>query len=269
MSTSSSKGKPESVLTYRLFSLIMISAGFFELLFSTFFASSNLAFLGLGLIFFGAVLGYIRTEGYTQKVLLDSTVLSQVVGSNEIKQKLGYNGWAIYLPPKYFRDPDVQKVYVTKQRDTSLPTPEQVRDPNFLLNDVNGILFTPSGAELARLFERTIEMNFLGADFGYLQRNLPKVFVDLEIARNIVLKNEGSSIKVTIEDCRFVTPFESQLSSEGLSVQDSPIVSAIACALAKATGQPLIITTERVSPNGRNVTIEYYLLDDSVTLINE
>jgi hypothetical protein len=252
----SSKGARPS----RLLSLIMLLAGFFELIFSIVFTSSNLAFLGLGLIFFGAVLDYIRTDGYVKKVLLDATVISQVA-LNEVIRELGYAGQVIYLPPKYFDNPDTQKAYVSKQRYARLPTPEQIRDQAFLSSG-QGILFTPSGAELTRLFERTLETNLVGSDFAYLQKNLASAFAELEIARNVEVKLENKTILVGIEDCRFVTPIENSSRSGDYCMPDSPISSAVACALAKVTGRPLMTLSQQITANGKNITIAYCFVDD-------
>lgn len=257
------KTKFSELVASRLLSAIMFSTGILNIILSIVFNLSSLAFIGLGLLFFGLILGYIRTESYIKKVLLDTTIFSQMATSNELVQELGCNGYAIYLPPKYFQNPDTQKVYLSKQKDTVLPTPEQIQNVSFFAKDSDGILLTPVGAELTRLFERILERNLIGVDLQYLQENLPKVLVELEVARSVSIRNADNSVLVIMEDCRFATLIE-QSTFNDFSLNNSPLGSAIACALAKATGKPLIILAEKINTNGRDATIEFYLIDDFV-----
>ncbi len=257
------KTKFSDLIASRLLSAIMFSIGVLVIILSIVFGSSNLAFIGLGLLFFGPILGYIRTEDYVKKVLLDTTVLSQTATLNELVQKLGYAGHSVYLPPKYFQDPNTQKVYMSKQKETRLPTPEQIQELMSFTESGNGILFTPVGGELTKLFEKMIERNLVGVDLRYLQENLPKVLIELEIARSVSIRNTGNSVSVTMEDCRFAALTE-QSTFNGICVKNSPLASAIACSLTKATGQPLIIVAEKVGINGRDMAIEFYLINDLV-----
>jgi hypothetical protein len=250
------------ILTSKSLSLITSSVGLFELALSVIYDSTNLAFMGLGLFFFGIVLSYIRTEIYVKKVLLDATVLSQMMTLNEVLNELDYDGQPVYLPPKYFKDPDTQKVYVPKEKETKLPTPEEMQDATFFFKNAAGILLTPTCNELTRLFEKKLQRKLIEVDLEYLQKNLPKLFVGLEIAKNLTIEKRGDSIVVTIEDCRFSMPMRSQSDSGKPQIQDSPLCSAIACSLAKVTGRSLITASETTDSTERNVVIEYRIVDD-------
>jgi hypothetical protein len=118
---------------------------------SIIYTSPILTFICLGLLFWGIILAYVRTEEYVKKALLDATVASQVATLNEIIQDMECEGNALYLPPKYFTDPEVNKVYIPKQRGAILPIPEQThkQDPKFLIEVVEepqGLILTPAGA---------------------------------------------------------------------------------------------------------------------------
>jgi len=145
---------------------------------SIFYASQILAFIGLGLTFWGVILIYIQTEEYIKEKLLDATALPPLETLNQILKELDYKGKAVYLPPKYLTTPEENKAYIPKQEEEKLPTPEQTQkqETKIFLENPNGILLTPPGAELAKLFEKTLETSFTRVDLQYLQQNMPKLF---------------------------------------------------------------------------------------------
>jgi hypothetical protein len=220
----------------------------------------------LGLLFWGITFTYVRTEEYARKILLDTTASSQQATLNQIIQELRYEGDVIYLPPKYFSDPETSKAYIPEQKNTPLPKPEQIQrqEQDFLIEKPPGVLFTPPGAELSKLFERTLETSFAKVDLRYLQQNLPKLFVeDLEISQNFEMETEANKIRVQIENSVYKAPnTKTEQAASIYSRLGSPLGSAIACAVAKATGKPVIMEREQNSNDGRDVTIEYRILDE-------
>ena len=244
----------------------LIATGALALAISIIYTSSILAFIGLGLVFWGIIFAYIRTEEYTKKILLDATASQQMATLNQIIQELEYKGNAIYLPPKYLKDPEANKAYISKQKETSLPAPEQIQkqETRFFIENPPGILLTPPGAGLARLFEKTFKTNFTKVDLQYLQRNMPKLFIeDLEIAQNFEMDTQNNKIRVKIENSTYnVLNIETEQPSSNYSTLGSPLSSAIACTLAKTTGKPIIIEKQQTSKDGRDVTIEYRILEE-------
>ena len=73
----------------------LIAAGAVVLTLSIIYTSSILALIGLGLVFWGIIFAYIRTEEYVKKALLDATVPPQIATLNEIIQELECEGNAI------------------------------------------------------------------------------------------------------------------------------------------------------------------------------
>ena len=243
----------------------LIITGAVTIAFSTIYTSSILAFIGLGLLFWGVILTYIRTEEYAKKILLDTTASSQQATLNHIIRELQYKGDVIYLPPKYFRNPETYKAYIPEQKNARLPTPEQIKkhEQDFLIEEPPGVLFTPPGAELTKLFEKTLETNFARVDMQYLQQKMPKLFIeDLEIAQNFEMETETNKIRIQIENSAYkALNMETEQPATIYSTLGSPLSSAIACAVAKTTGKPIIIEKEQNSKDGRDLTIEYRILD--------
>src|SRR4030066_950769 len=106
--------KRVKVIPPRLLSSILIILGAIALFISVVYTSSILAFIGLGLLFFGITFTFVRSDEYVKKILLDTTASSQQATLKHIIQELRYEGYIIYLPPKYFRNPEIRKANIPK-----------------------------------------------------------------------------------------------------------------------------------------------------------
>ena len=155
---------------------------------------------------------------------------------------------------------------MSRRRNGALPKLEQIQQENhdFSVDKLPGLLFTPPGAELSKLFEKTLGTNFISVDLQYLQQNMPKLFIeDLEIAQDFEIEVEGDKIRIEIQDSVYgISDVETGESSSGNAKLGSPISSALACALAKATNKPIVIEKEQSSKNGKDVTIEFQTIEE-------
>lgn len=246
---------------------ILTTTGVAALALSILWNSSVLAFIGLGLTFWGAVLAYIRTEEYVKGNLLEATALTPLATLNQIiMQELHHEGKAVYLPPKYLKDPEDSKVYIPKQKNGPLPTPEKIHEKGdeIFIENPQGLLLTPPGGELTKLFEKTLETSFTRVDLQYLEQNMPKLFIeDFEIAQNFEMEAESNKIRVKIENSAY-----KNITKDAARLYGSlgcPLSSAIACALAKATGKLITIESQKISTDGRKMEIEYNLLEEEGT----
>ena len=274
------KHKPSGKIGYAL-----LLFGTIALISSILYSSSILAFIGMGLTFWGAILLYIQPEEYTKKVLLDATLLPSLAALDQIMQELDYKGKAIYLPPKYLNNPEANKVYISKQKDEKLPTPELIlkQESKLFIQNPQGILLTPPGAELTKLFEETLDTSFTRTDLQYLQQNMPKLFIeDLEIAEDLEIQIKYGEVSTIATDPvsfgRAQTKFdtihvkitnsvykdmckEARKLSRVCDAIGCPICGAIACALAKATGKPVIIEETEVPEDGKTIEANFRLLE--------
>jgi hypothetical protein len=242
----------------------ILGLGALALAVSIVYSSSTLAIIGLGMIFWGVILTYIRNEEYVKELIFQSVGNSSFSSLNHILQQMGYSNKAIYLPPRYFKDPETSKAYLPKQQDEKPPTPEQIQTQEMHLFTENpkGMLTTPPGLELTKLFEKRLETSFTKEDLSYVERNLPKLLTeDLEIAQSVEIRNEATKITIRIENSPFSNLCnEAKAFTNAYNVLGSPLASALACALAKATGKCIIIQKE--TTDNKNIEIEYKLLPE-------
>jgi len=233
---------------------------------SILYDSQILAFIGLGLVFWGIIIKYITPEEYIKKTLLDTATLSSLRTLNEILQELNYSSKAVYLPPKYLREIESNKIYIPRHENTKLPTPEQIlqEEHGIFMRNPEAIVMTPPSNELTKLFEKTLNTSFAKVDLAYLEQKIPKLLVeDLEIAEDTKIEIESNIIRVRIENsvykdiCKEIEKLSSVFRSLGC-----PISSAIACSLAKAAGKPVIVSKQQTSEDGKIIYIEYGLLEE-------
>jgi hypothetical protein len=265
--------------------MALIILGALSLASSIFYVSLILSFVGLGLIFWGIILAYIQTEEYVKGNILDATTTSMLATLNQTLQELGCKGKAVYLPPKYLNGPESTKAYVPRQKTGKLPPPEQIQklETQPFSGSSQGMIITPPGAELARLFEDTLQTSFTRVNLAHLQEHLPKLLIeDLEIASDvemqigtsktstyplanttthIAIEHDSIYVKITSTTYKNTTKQTTQLSDRYLTL-GSPLTSAVACAITKATGKPIIIENQQVSEDGETTETEYRVLEE-------
>jgi hypothetical protein len=236
--------------------LILMCVGAVSLLISIIYNFQTLAFIGTSLLFWGALLLYIRPEDYTKRVLLDAVMIPTLGTIDQMIKESGYKGKAIYLPPKYLNNSRTCKAYIPKNQKFKFPESEVItkQENKFFHKTPEGILLTPPGAELVKILEKKLKINFEQTDLQYLKEKLPKIFTqDLEIAEKVEIQIESrlsstqklgnyDTIKMQIANSIFQNTYRKtpQLSTVFKSV-GSPLFSSMACALTKITGKPVFI----------------------------
>lgn len=203
---------------------------------------------------------------------------------NQILTELKYQGKPIYLPPKYLKDFETTKIYIPKNKNTNLPTPEEIQqqENKTFLKNPEAALIIPPGLSLSKLFEKTLGTTFTKVDLEYLQQNLPKLFIeDLEIAENLEIQTKPTRVAQKVADSDSVIQPKTDTIQVKItnSIYDGvckeartlthicgsigcPICSAIACALAKATGKPITIDKEEQSQDGKTTRIQYHIVEE-------
>jgi len=232
---------------------LMFFAGIMILFLSVNFNSSVLAYVGLGLVFWGAILMFIRTTRYVKEELLLTATKSSLVSLRQIILELGYSGKGIYLPPKYLNDFELSKVFVSKSSKTVLPLVTQIQDKDTMfIKNPEGLLFTPPGFDLSLLFEETLGVHFTQKDLTFVELNLRKLIVEeLEIAQNIQMETSEKLIHVRI--------------SNSVYKNMGTLSSAIACILAKTSGNLVVIEKRSAVKDDRIIDLSYRMYESPLS----
>jgi len=260
--------KSIDIIPEKLIYSTLILAGTVSLVLSIIYASSFLALIGLGMLFWGMTLTYVRTEEYVKRILLDQSTSSQLASMNRVISEADYAGNAIFLPPRYFKVPNVYKAYIPKEKNAKAPKPELMyrqKPHSFIeyLENPPALLLTPPGAELTNLFEKKLNTDFSTVKLSYLQANLPKLLIeDLEMVKNFEMNVEKNTIRVRIEGSVYREPNTDERQLDIYFSFGSPLINAIASVLARVSGKPVVMMKRRSRPSGEDVIVEYRIMNE-------
>lgn len=249
---------------YSVGGLLLLSCGILLLIVSILSEASILAFVGLGLTFWGALFLFLRSERYVKSKLLDPTMASTLETLSRILTELGYKGKAVYLPPKYLTDLKSGLVYITERENVRNLPLEEVSEENIFATNPAGIQIKPPGLSLTNLFEEELGTDFMRADLKYLRDNLPKLFIEnLEIAQGLEINMNDNLVNIKIKDsvytdfCRQAEKFSNLCNSIGC-----PLCSSIAIALTRATGKSVVIEECGYSEDDKTINVQYRVLEE-------
>ena len=229
-----------------------------SLVFSVVLTSTVLAFIGLGLTFWGALLLFIRPRNYVRTDLMDSTMLSSLRTIDRVITGLGYNEKGIYIP---VANPDKTVVFVPSQPLKEIPKASQVENQTFV-TDPEGITIVPPGMALANLLEKELGVKFTEWSLEKMSERVPKLLIeDLEMVQDCTIKIDGDRVSFTFVESVF-SNFCQQLkgSTKVCSSLGCPMCSAMACILAQVTHRPVKFDEDRYTIDGATVESSYRLL---------
>ena len=250
------------VTAYNTIPYLLLMLGLIGLLSSVFVSSYMLAFIGLGLTFWGALFFYIKFTKYVKLELLNSTCLSALVNIEKMLANAKANSAGIYLPPKRLQDYTSSLVFVPTKPDQALPTTRETNPKELETKNPAGLLITPPGLALSKLFEKELKRPFTETSLEDLQTQLPRLFDELQITKHLTIQPQDNGIIV-----RFTNHVFEDLCNETAKLElthkilGCPISSAFACIFAKATGKPIVIEKEETGPDA-TTTLQYKILED-------
>lgn len=237
----------------------MLSCGIFFVILSSIYASQFLAILGVSIIFWGALLLYVTPSKHAPLTLLNATAdLSNI---ERILADANLGGKGVYLPPGNVESIESSLVYIPEKGVNALPKVEKMKEK---LRIEDGILLTPPGNLLSRLFERELGYSFMKTELTQLQNLLPKLLVEnMEIAESVQIKIQDKTINIEIMGsildgvCQQTQELEHTHDQVGCA-----LTSAIACALAKSSGKPITIQKEVNNFQTKFKKIEYRIEEE-------
>lgn len=239
----------------------MVGAGVLSLAISVYVVSSVLAFIGLGLTFWGGLLLFIRPQKYVTSELLDSTAFSSLRNIDRIMTEMGYFEKGIYLPGG---NPERAVVFVPAEPFGRIPKAKEIEDQLFIENP-KGLAMIPPGLALANLIEKKLGAPLEKCSLETLGERLPKLMVeDLGMAQDFQMHVKGNEIRFTFNESVY-SDFCHKLSGStrvcaGLGC---PICSAMACVLTIATGKPVSFEGDKFSADGKSLESSYKILDEA------
>lgn len=255
-----SKGKP----TGKKIGYLLFFFGTITSVLSIIYSSSVSAFVGISLIFWGALLLFISPTKYIKKTLLEPSSAATFANINSLLANLNYNGKGVYLPPHYNKESESETLFIPTETDKdSIPSAKEMSQNKLFIDNPKGICLTPSGLELTNLFEEELGIDLQKSNIEYLKEDLQKLFVEgLEIAESFEMETQENDVHVKISNsifndfCRNLR----KLDVDFCETYSCPLCSSIACALTRVTGQPVIIKSHSISSDNETIHVYYQIL---------
>jgi hypothetical protein len=254
----------------RKIGILFIVPGVLSLIFSILNDIQILAFIGLGLTFWGALFIFVRPIRYVRSSLLDSTAISSYSTIDRIVKDLKYKGKSYYIPP-YPREvylPEHLKglkdmiVFISADTSSSMPSIEEMAESKFLLENPKGICWIPPGLGLLTQFEKELRTDITKLQLNELCETLPQLILEnFQLAREIGMKPEKNQVHLRIFDPIYKGLYSREENLESVHFLGSPLVSAIAGAIAKTTGKIVTIHRDKISPDGQTIEVWYRFIE--------
>lgn len=244
---------------------VFIAAGVFALVYAVLFEFQVAAFIGLGLVFWGAVLSLTRNEKYIQTSLLDASARSIYATVDRILNDLKFTGQGYYLPaspqdaalPDYLKNLKEPVVYVSEGFDGK-PSIDELAAGKFISAQNRGFFITSPGSGVLSEIEKQMQLDISKVNVTELCELLPKsISENLNLARNaeMILTPNGANFKAVgiIYDSLY-----KDNKPRSVALLGCPVVSAVASALAKSTSKTVVLKEQVVLPgNSVNVTFGF------------
>jgi len=249
--------------------IVFLFSGVFSLIFSVFYGSQIMAFIGLGLVLWGVLFLLLRPGKCVESSLLESTAASEYSTIDRIIKDFKYQGKGYYIPPypKDARLPEHLKglkdmvVFLSAENDAGTPSIEDMVEGRFLLVKSKGALVTPPGLGLLTQIEKQLPRDFTAMDLGELCEVLSRFFAeDFNMAKAVEMNLLENEANLKLSESLYQSFYQAENPYRSISLLGCPIASAVACALAKASGKIVAIQKQTSSPDGLTIEVWYRFL---------
>lgn len=244
---------------------VFLVAGAFLFLFSIFFEVQVAAFIGLGLVFWGAIFAATQTNRYVETSLLDSTAKSSYATMERVMNDLKFAGHAYYLPaypqdvtiPEYLKPLREPVVFIAEDFDGK-PSVDELAQGKFISDKTQGIFIASPGAGLMAHLEKQLQMDFSKATMDELISILPRSLTDgLSLARSVNMTVTPGGVDFKGSGIVYESLYRPEAPLKSVSILGCPVVSAVASALAKNSGRTVTIKDQVLSRGGTKVRFEF------------
>ena len=262
-----SKRKIDEIVPYRI-AIVFLVLGVISLIASVDQESQILAFIGLGLAFWGVLFLFLRPEKYVKGSLLASAATSEYLTINEMIKNFQYEANAYYIPPfpnkgqypEHLKDLKAPVVFISAKNETETRSIEKGTESNFLLTKQKGIFIIPPGLGLLTEMEKKLRLDFTTIELGDLCEIIPRLIVEeLNLAKAMNITLSGNKVNLRMVNSLYENLYHTKNDTQSISLLGCPIISAVACALAESSGKFVMIQIQYLSLDGLTILAEYNL----------
>jgi hypothetical protein len=251
-------------LTYRL-GIGFLVFGVLSIILSYILSSQILAFTGLGLTFWGALSLVITPTRYVESSLLINNLSPLYNSTDRIIRDLDCNGKGVHVPsyppdvylPDHLRGLKETVVFIPNSEElTTTPSIDELAKGKFIVENPKGILVAPPGHQLLTKLEEKTKTDFTKVALNDICEILPKKLLDtFSLAKEITLVLKEEEVLLKIKDSIYKDLY--MQGTKSINLLGCPMVSAIACAIAKSSGKPVTISGIKYTPEDLIIHAKY------------
>ncbi len=240
---------------------LFLAAGILLLVYSMLFGLQIAAFIGLGLTFWGVIFAFARNGKYVESSLLDATAKSAYSTFDRMINDLKFNGQGYYIPaypkdvrlPEYLKNLKESVVFISENFDGK-PSVDDLTAGRFLSEKKQGAFVTSPGSELMALIEKQLQLDFSQIPIDELTEILPKCLTELfNLAKSVDMSVVENGVSFKARGILYHSLYRAEPPLKSVSILGCPVVSAVACALAKSSGKTVTIKEQVLSPSNCGV----------------
>ena len=163
--------------------------------------------------------------------------------------------------PEYLRAFKDTVAFVSAEKNFKMPSIEEMAQSKFLLSKSKGILVIPPGIGLLAQAERQSRLDFSKMEPGPVCDVFSRYTTEnFSLARSAEVKRSENEVTLKLYDFLYSELYRPEIKMTSINLLGCPIVSALACALAGATGRIVTIDKQELSQNGMTLDVVYRLL---------
>lgn len=245
----------------RAIGTVLISAGGATLIISYLSSSLVLAYIGLGLTLWGAIVFYVVPWRSTPEEITQVITPWLIRTLDVLLVSIGYRGRAIF---HYKKDEERQAqgyMFIPYEDAYELPSDEELQKRYVFYDTPKGISIIAPSQGLVELFERELNVDFATVDLAFVRENLPRLLnKDLRYVDNFSIGSADNAmqVKITGRSCAYICDFVNKQTHLGNHL-GCPLCAALALVYSKVTGKPVVIKESKVTND--SIETKYVTLD--------
>ncbi len=256
-----------------------LAVGFFVvgvlmLAFSVLYTWQVVAFIGLGFVLWGAIFSLAQPGKYVDSNLLDSTANTVYSTLDRMINDLKFNGHGYYIPsypqnaylPEYYKNLKDSIVFIADENFNGLPALEELASGKFISERDRGVFITSPGSGVLHQIENQLNIDFSTIPPAELCNILPRSMTEFfSLAKEMDLQViDESTVRLSMVGVLYASLYRLEDMPKSVSLLGCPVISAVACALAKSSGKTVIISEQTFWPNGAGVEVVFNFVRGSV-----
>jgi hypothetical protein len=250
-------------------SIVFAIPGILSLILSIITESQVLAFIGLGLTFWGALFYLVRPIAYVRGSLLSTTATTLYQITDRIIKDLNIKGKGIYVPP-YPKEVYLPQhliglketiFFLSQDANQAAPSIEEMATGKFVTKNPKGVILIPPGSSFMDQIEKLLRTDITKMNLEDLCTTLPQLILEnFQLAKEIEMKTENNQIHLKTVDSIYKNLYR-QDNLKSVQLLGDPLTSTVACTIARATGKQVTIQNINVSPDTQTIETTFQLAE--------